>query len=208
MVILTSKSTQLIRYFTIFSLSIAALLLISVKVEASKSADGNWSCPGDIVPIGQPVPVPGTSVTVYFCEDPVTKKATQATPSAEEQKFIDDQNNTQAAANANQASNNGTCKYISAAFRNVFCFWGSGTASNINTTLTGQNSLISWIVQLLIGLMGIAFVITILVSAIQIMAGGLSPESLTSAKKRLSVAAISLGLLIGLQAIVALIGAP
>lgn len=199
----TLKHTQLIRYFTILTavvigaLSLTVFALLARPAEAAKCADGK-----DAVDVAGLNPNPqGQSIPSWICED---GSQPQLTP--KEQQDLDAAKKVELQQNATSAANSGTCKYISAPFQNIFCLLGGGGISNINTNLTGSNSLISWIVELLIGIMGIAFVITILISAIQIMAGGISPESLSSAKKRLSVAAISLGLLIGLQAILALIG--
>lgn len=93
----------------------------------------------------------------------------------------------------------GSCnKLISAAWQNVFC-----VGSSVNTSAV---SITNWITDIIVGLLGIVLVITILVSAIQIITAGASPEALAGAKARLSIAALSLGLLIGLRAILTLIG--
>lgn len=68
------------------------------------------------------------------------------------------------------------------------------------------NSVINDIANVLIGLMGLILAIVIIVSAIQIITSGGSPEAMKSAKNRLMQAAISLGLLISFRAIIALLG--
>ncbi len=68
------------------------------------------------------------------------------------------------------------------------------------------NSVINDIANFLIGMMGLVLAIVIIVSAIQIVTSGGSPEAMKSAKNRLMQAAISLGLLISFRAIIALLG--
>lgn len=68
------------------------------------------------------------------------------------------------------------------------------------------NALIGFIAGWLVGLIGGILAVVILVSAVQIVSSGGSPEAMKSAKNRLTQAAISLGLLISFRAILALIG--
>lgn len=68
------------------------------------------------------------------------------------------------------------------------------------------NDLINSAATWLVGLIGAILAVVILVSALQIVASGGSPEAMKSAKNRLMQAAISLGLLISFRAILALIG--
>lgn len=68
------------------------------------------------------------------------------------------------------------------------------------------NQVIGDIANFLVGFIGLVLAIVIIVSAIQIVTSGGSPEAMKSAKNRLLQAAISLGLLISFRAIIALFG--
>jgi hypothetical protein len=68
------------------------------------------------------------------------------------------------------------------------------------------NAVINAIVTWLMGILGVVLAIVILVSAVQIVSSGGSPEAIKSAKSRLTQAAVSLGLLISFRAILALLG--
>lgn len=68
------------------------------------------------------------------------------------------------------------------------------------------NGVINVIVTWLMGILGVVLAIVILVSAVQIVSSGGSPEAIKSAKSRLTQAAVSLGLLISFNAILALLG--
>jgi len=68
------------------------------------------------------------------------------------------------------------------------------------------NALVGFIAGWLVGLIGGILAVVILVSAVQIVSSGGSPEAMKSAKNRLTQAAISLGLLISFRAIILLIG--
>lgn len=98
------------------------------------------------------------------------------------------------------ANPTGNCKYISSAFTRIFCDSGSGDLNSSPVTLINQ------IADFLTGLLGIALVVSILVSAIQIITSSASPDLLISAKRRMGNSALALGLLIGLRAILLLIG--
>lgn len=98
------------------------------------------------------------------------------------------------------ATSTGNCKFISSAFTRIFCDSGSGNLNSSPVTLLNQ------IADFLTGLLGIVLVISILVSAIQIITSSASPDLLISAKRRMGNSALALGLLIGLRAILLLIG--
>lgn len=101
---------------------------------------------------------------------------------------------------AQAANPTGNCLYISSAFTRIFCDSGSGNLNSSPVTMLNQ------IADFLTGLLGIVLVISILVSAIQIITSSASPELLVSAKRRMGNSALALGLLIGLRAILLLIG--
>lgn len=91
---------------------------------------------------------------------------------------------------------------LSDAGKQIFCNNASSIPGNKNTLQT----VIDNIVNILIGFIGFILAIVILVSAIQIVSSGGSPDAMKSAKNRLAQAAISLGLLISFRAILALLG--
>lgn len=174
-------------------------------VDGSPSDAASWSCPnGGTV---QNINILGTGGPAYWCYEgqfpgnavdkgrpvPVTEAA-QAQQQQNQQAV--DQANAQIQSDAFVGS--GSCRFISLPFRNVFC---QGQDINKNPV-----SVVGWITTILTGVLGLALVITLLISAIQLITAGASPEMAASAKKRISIAALSLGLLIGLQAILALIG--
>jgi hypothetical protein len=117
---------------------------------------------------------------------------------AYQQQQMDKQKALEAQNAARALADSGSCKYISTPFLNVFC-----NGADINKDPV---SVVGWITSILTGVLGLALVITLLISAIQLISAGASPEMAASAKKRISIAALSLGLLIGLQAILTLIG--
>jgi len=91
---------------------------------------------------------------------------------------------------------------LSDAGKQIFCNDASSIPGNKSTLQT----VIDNIVNILVGFIGFILAIVILVSAIQIVSSGGSPDAMKSAKNRLTQAAISLGLLISFRAILALIG--
>lgn len=91
---------------------------------------------------------------------------------------------------------------LSEAGKEIFCNNASSIPGNKNTLQT----VIDNIVNILVGFIGFILAIVILVSAVQIVSSGGSPDAMKSAKNRLAQAAISLGLLISFRAILALLG--
>ena len=91
---------------------------------------------------------------------------------------------------------------LSDAGKQIFCNDASSIPGNKSTLQT----VIDNNVNILVGFIGFILAIVILVSAIQIVSSGGSPDAMKSAKNRLTQAAISLGLLISFRAILALIG--
>lgn len=101
------------------------------------------------------------------------------------------------------AANNVDCdKQLSPAGKQIFC----GNQASLNNDENTLNTVINFIATWLVGLIGAVLAVIILVSAVQIVASGGSPEAMKSAKNRLTQAAISLGLLISFRAILALLG--
>lgn len=91
---------------------------------------------------------------------------------------------------------------LSEAGKELFC-GGNSTVQNDSSSLSKViNTIANW----LVGIIGSVLAVVILVSAVQIVTAGGSPEAMKSAKNRLTQAAISLGLLVSFRAIVALIG--
>jgi len=93
-------------------------------------------------------------------------------------------------------------KELSPAGQALFCGGSNKLATNSDTTNVIINNIANW----LMGILGVVLAIVILISAIQIVTSGGSPDAVKSAKGRLAQAAISLGLLISFRAILALIG--
>ena len=94
-------------------------------------------------------------------------------------------------------------KDLSPAGQALFCGGSNGKIkANTDTTNLIINNIANW----LMGILGAVLAIIILISAIQIVTSGGSPDAVKSAKGRLAQAAISLGLLISFRAILALIG--
>lgn len=93
-------------------------------------------------------------------------------------------------------------KDLSDAGKDIFC----GGSSTLPASGNILQVVIDNIVNIMVGFIGFILAIVILVSAIQIVSSGGSPDAMKSAKNRLSQAAISLGLLISFRAILALIG--
>lgn len=91
---------------------------------------------------------------------------------------------------------------LSPAGRALFC----NGQENLTNDSNSLNVVINFIATWLVGLIGVVLAVVILVSAVQIVASGGSPEAMKGAKNRLTQAAISLGLLISFRAILALIG--
>ncbi len=88
------------------------------------------------------------------------------------------------------------CNNLSEAGRKIFCA-GQGSVSGTN----GLSIVIGNIVLWLTGIIGMILTIVILVSAIQYVTSGGSPDRIKSAKDRLVQAAVSLGFLISFNAI-------
>lgn len=91
-------------------------------------------------------------------------------------------------------------KKISTAFSAVFC--PSGSSGSAITVMIGK------IADYIVGLIGTIVVIMIIVSGIQMAASAGNPDAITSAKKRLIAALISLALLLSIRVIMALLGVP
>lgn len=91
---------------------------------------------------------------------------------------------------------------LSNAGKQIFC----GNQASLNNDENTLNTVVNFIASWLVGLIGAVLAVIILVSAVQIVASGGSPEAMKSAKNRLTQAAISLGLLISFRAILALLG--
>lgn len=88
------------------------------------------------------------------------------------------------------------CSKLSDAGKQIFCAnQGSISGDNALSVVIGN------IVLYLIGIVGIVLTIVILVSAIQYVTSGGSPDRIKSAKDRLVQAAVSLGFLISFNAI-------
>jgi len=91
---------------------------------------------------------------------------------------------------------------LSPAGQEIFC----GGQGELPASRNILQVIIDNIVTIMVGLIGAVLAVVILVSAVQIVTAGGSPDAMKSAKGRLAQAAISLGLLIAFRAIIALIG--
>lgn len=140
----------------------------------------------------------GTNPSIAVIAGVATTICADGSNTPYQQRILDQQRALQAQNAARALADSGTCKYISTPFLNVFC-----KGADINKDPV---SVVGWVTTILTGVLGLALVITLLISAIQLISAGASPEMAASAKRRISIAALSLGLLVGLQAILTLIG--